>query len=225
MFPSLFGEGYDSIKMLSSQQPEQLLARSSLLAQYKSNPWVVLCFVGILVFTKPIAAALTVGSGYAEERSLPAAYDAPGFTPLFNGQDLTGWKGLVGNPKTRAEMAPADREKAQKDADENMREHWKAVDGMLEFDGKGDSLCTARDYGDFELFVDWKILEGGDSGIYLRGSPQVQIWDTNFEKYFVHGAENGSGSLWNNVKNPRFPLTKADKPVGEWNTFFIRMVG
>ena len=63
VFPSLFGEGYDSIKMLSSQQPEQLLARSSLLAQYKTNPWVVLCFVGILVFTKPIAAALTVGSG------------------------------------------------------------------------------------------------------------------------------------------------------------------
>ena len=59
-----------------------------------------------------------------------------------------------------------------------MRAHWKVVDGVLVFDGKGHSLCTAKDYGDFEMLVDWKILKGGDSGIYLRGSPQVQIWDT-----------------------------------------------
>jgi len=122
-------------------------------------------------------------------------------------------------------MPAAELATAQAAADEKMRAHWKVVDGVLEFDGKGDSLCTTQDYGDFELFVDWKILAGGDSGIYLRGSPQIQIWDTNHEAYFVHGAEKGSGAFWNNAKNPRFPLTKADKPVGEWNTFFIRMVG
>ncbi len=150
---------------------------------------------------------------------------AGGFTPLFNGKDLTGWKGLVGNPKTRAAMSPEDLEKAQAEADKEMREHWKVVDGVLVFDGKGKSLCTAKDYGDFEMYVDWKILEKGDSGIYLRGSPQIQIWDTEHPDYFRHGAENGSGALWNNRDNPRFPLVKADKPVGEWNTFYIRMVG
>lgn len=152
--------------------------------------------------------------------------EAPeGFTPLFNGKDLTGWKGLVGNPKTRRAMPADELAAAQKAADDDMREHWSVVDGVLQFDGKGKSLCTDKDYGDIELYVDWKILEGGDSGIYLRGSPQLQIWDTNFPDYFRHGAENGSGALWNNRNNPRFPLAKADNPVGEWNTFYIRMVG
>ena len=44
-----------------------------------------------------------------------------GFTPLFNGEDLTGWKGLVGNPKTRAAMPAEELAAAQKDADEVMR--------------------------------------------------------------------------------------------------------
>jgi len=148
-----------------------------------------------------------------------------GFTPLFNGKDLTGWKGLVGNPKSRAAMSAEELATQQKTADEKMRAHWSIVDGVIVFDGKGDSLCTAKDYGDFELYVDWKILEGGDSGLYLRGTPQVQMWDTEFENYFRHGAENGSGSLWNNQRNPRFPMVNADKPVGEWNSFFVRMVG
>lgn len=166
-----------------------------------------------------VAATSAVAS--AQSLNVPPA----GYTALFNGKDLSGWKGLVGNPKTRAAMSPADLAAAQKKADESMRAHWKVVNGILEFDGKGDSLCTVRDYGDFEMLVDWKILAGGDSGIYLRGSPQVQIWDTNFPDYFRHGAENGSGALWNNKDNPKFPLVKADKPVGEWNTFYIRMVG
>ena len=158
--------------------------------------------------------------------SSTARAEAPkGFTPLFNGKDLTGWKGLVKNPKARAAMAKEELAAAQKEANENMRAHWKVVDGVLEFDGKGQNLCTEKDYGDFELYLDWKILEGGDSGIYLRGCPQVQIWDTEFEKYFSLGSQKGSGALWNNKDNPRFPDAKADKPVGEWNTFFIRLAG
>src|SRR5207253_1582957 len=49
----------------------------------------------------------------------------------------------------------------QKAADEKMREHWQAVDGILVFDGKGDNICTAKQYGDFELLVDWKIKPRG----------------------------------------------------------------
>ncbi|MGE3313477.1 MAG: DUF1080 domain-containing protein [Planctomycetaceae bacterium] len=148
-----------------------------------------------------------------------------GYTALFNGKDLSGWKGLVGNPKSRKEMAPEKLAEEQKSADEKMRAHWKVEDGALVFDGKGDSLCTAKDYGDFELLVDWKILKAGDSGIYLRGWPQVQIWDPDEPSYKKHGADKGSGSLWNNAKHERFPLVRADNPVGEWNTFKIRMVG
>jgi len=142
----------------------------------------------------------------------------PGFKALFNGKDLTGWKGLVANPKVRAKMTPDQLAEAQRKADKGMRKHWKVVDGALEFDGKGKSLCTAKDYGDFEMFVDWKIKAKGDSGIYLRGSPQVQIWDTAIRP-------EGSGGLYNNKKNPSKPSKCADKPIGEWNSFYIKMIG
>jgi hypothetical protein len=144
-----------------------------------------------------------------------------GFVALFNGRDLTGWKGLVADPKQRAKMSPEQLAEEQKKADESMRAHWKAENGALVFDGKGQSLCTAKDYGDFELLVDWKILKDGDSGIYLRGSPQVQIWDP--ATAIAKGI--GSGGLYNNQKNPSVPSEKADKPIGEWNTFRIKMVG
>ncbi len=144
-----------------------------------------------------------------------------GFTALFNGKDLTGWKGLVENPEKRAMMKPEDLAAAQKVADEKMRAHWKAIDGVLVFDGKGDSICTAKDYGDFEMYVDWKIEKGGDSGIYLRGSPQVQIWDPANPS----AGGTGSGGLYNNKQNPSKPLVLADNPVGQWNTFYIKMVG
>ena len=145
-----------------------------------------------------------------------------GFVALFNGRDLAGWKGLVGNPKSRREMSREELDKAQAKADEDMRAHWKVVDGALCFDGKGHSLCTAKDYGDFEMLVDWKIEKGGDSGIYLRGSPQVQIWDTANRNV---GAQVGSGGLYNNEKGPSKPLKMADKAVGQWNTFRIIMIG
>jgi len=149
----------------------------------------------------------------------PAVMNQPpeGFAAFFNGKDLGGWKGLVGNPKTREKMTAEELAKAQAKADEVMREHWKVVDGVLCFDGEGQSLCTTKDYGDFELLVDWKIESRGDSGIYLRGSPQVQIWDS--------GERNvGSGGLYNNKKGPSEPLEFADKPVGQWNRFRIIMI-
>ncbi len=116
----------------------------------------------------------------------------PGFIALFNGKDIENW---------------SDEGKA--------KGHWTVKDGVLHYDGKGESLVTAKDYGDFELYVDWKIGPKGDSGIYVRGCPQVQIWDDPI----------GSGGLYNNQKGPSKPLVVADKPVGEWNTFHIIMKG
>jgi hypothetical protein len=138
-----------------------------------------------------------------------------GFAGLFNGKDLSGWKGLVADPPKRAKMAADALAAAQAKADQRMRDHWQVADGVLVFDGKGDSLCTVKDYADFELHVDWKIKEKGDSGIYIRGSPQVQIWDNPI----------GSGGLYNNKNNPSNPIKVADRPVGEWNRFCILMTG
>lgn len=145
-----------------------------------------------------------------------------GFEPIFNGQDLSGWQGLVENPIARSKMSKAELARKQKLADEKLKESWSVRDGAIYFTGKGDNLCTIRPYGDFEMLVDWKITRNGDSGIYLRGSPQVQIWDPWGKEEI---ARVGSGGLFNNKTNPSKPLVIADNPVGEWNTFHIRMVG
>lgn len=145
-----------------------------------------------------------------------------GFVSLFNGADLKGWKGLVGNPVTRSKMTDAAFTAAQETANKKMKEDWVVKDGLLIFTGHGENLATEKKYRDIEMYVDWKITEKGDAGIYLRGSPQVQIWDTSRRDV---GAQVGSGGLYNNQKNESKPLTVADNKVGEWNRFHIIMKG
>ena len=166
--------------------------------------------------------------------ALPAKdNEAPeGFTQLFNGKDLTNWKGLLDRPfdkPHKRKTLNADKLKElQAKADESMNRHWSVTEqGELFFDGKkgGHSLATLKQYQNFEFHVSWKIDKDGDSGIYLRGLPQVQIWDPANEKVKKHGAHKGSGALWNNPTEGKWPLVKADKPTGEWNHFFIRMIG
>ena len=106
-----------------------------------------------LVFSLLAVSVLASGSiGAAEKLNQPPQ----GFTALFNGKNLDGWKGLVGSPKTRAKMSTDELAAGQKKADEVMRAHWSVVDGVFVFDGKGKSLCTEKDYANFELYVDWK---------------------------------------------------------------------
>lgn len=143
-----------------------------------------------------------------------------GFEALFNGEDLSGWQGIIddGNPVKKRQMSHMGLIKARVKADSLMREQWHVNNGILSYDGGGyHSLRTIKEYHNFEMYVDWKIQPGGDSGIYLRGVPQVQIWDVN---------ENpvGSGGLYNNKNHPSDPLVVADNPPGEWNTFHIKMV-
>lgn len=145
-----------------------------------------------------------------------------GFVQIFNGRDLTGWQGLVKNPIERAKMTPQELAAAQPAADAKARTNWSVRDGMIVFSGTGDNLCTVKPYGDFEMVVDWRITKDGDSGVYLRGTPQVQIWDPARTDV---GAQVGSGGLYNNQTHPSKPLVFADNPVGEWNTFRITMVG
>ncbi len=147
----------------------------------------------------------------------------PGFKAMFNGKDLSGWKGLVDDPIKRSKMTPEVLRVAQAKADQRMKDHWNPVDGVLVFDGKGDNLCSSVDYADFEMYVDWKITDKGDSGIYLRGSPQVQIWDMTDAR--PNPKALGSGGLYNNQKNPSGPIANADNAVGQWNTFRILMTG
>ena len=168
-------------------------------------------------------------AGYQKEaikKHLAEMPQGEGFVSLFNGKDLTGWKGLVQNPIARAKMKPAQLAKEQAKADENMRRDWKVEDGLLVFEGSGyDNLCTEKQYGDFEMYVDWMLDPAGpeaDAGIYLRGTPQVQIWDTSRVNV---GAQVGSGGLYNNQVNESKPSKVADNKLGEWNSFYIKMAG
>ncbi len=164
-------------------------------------------------------SAILVNQLRAHLNAMP--YDH-GFVSLFNGKDLTGWKGLVGNPVSRSKMSEQELLLAEAAASTKAQQDWVVKDGLLIFTGHGDNLCTVKKYGDFEMYVDWKITEKGDAGIYLRGSPQVQIWDTSRREV---GAQVGSGGLYNNQKNQKMPLSVADNKVGEWNTFHITMIG
>lgn len=149
-----------------------------------------------------------------------------GFVKVFNGKDLSGWKGLVADPVKRAKMDAKTLADAQTKADTEAQESWKVVNGELQFQSHGNNLATTKKYGDFEMLVDWKIIDDkkgeGDAGIYLRGTPQVQIWDLARTKV---GAQVGSGGLYNNQVNESKPLKVADNKLDEWNTFRILMKG
>ena len=104
--------------------------------------------------------------------------------------------------------------------------HWRVEQGELVNDGKGPYATTDRDYGDIELMLEYRTVALADSGIYLRGSPQVQIWDTTKEGgKWDRKANLGSGGLFNNKGEGKYPLVHADKPFGEWNHFRIIMKG
>jgi hypothetical protein len=155
------------------------------------------------------------------DNTVPAALAQSGFVSLFNGRDLSGWQALIdiGTLRSGAGLNPADllklspAERAAKQAESNVKylPHWTVVDGVLRYDGKGQNLQTVKEYGDIELYVDWCLEAGADTGVYLRNAPQIQVWDNPL----------GSGGLYNNQQGPRNPLQVADRPIDRWNTFHI----
>lgn len=151
-----------------------------------------------------------------------------GFTALFNGKDLSGWRGGdTFDPAKLAAMDEAKRTEQLTKWTEDMKKHWKVEGGLLLNDGHGKYATTEKEYGDFELLVDYNMAPKGDSGIYLRNVPQVQIWDHTDDDEGKLGRTKGSGGLWNNSPGApgKDPLVLADKPAGEWNKFRIVMVG
>lgn len=157
-----------------------------------------------------------------------AADDEPAFQALFNGKDFAGWHGESTIDPRKFKALSEDERKAKLAADAaDAAQHWKVEDGEIVNDGHGVFMSTDADYGDVEFFVDYKILPLGDSGIYLRGTPQVQIWDFTEEAKFKLGADKGSGGLWNNSPGAKGkdPLVFADNPLGQWNTLRILQIG
>jgi Domain of Unknown Function (DUF1080) len=169
-----------------------------------------------------VLAAL--GKGLFAEDNVPPA----GFRALFNGKDLTGWHGVdTKDPRTIAALSSEQRAEARKNSLADINQHWSVQNGELVNDGFGLYLTSDADFGDYEMFVSYKTVPKADSGIYLKGTPQVQIWDYTDAEKFKIGSDKGSGGLWNNSEGRpgKNPLVKADRPFGEWNTFRIRQIG
>ena len=189
--------------------------------------------ISLQKFSRVFSACLVAGAlaGCATNQSSHSA-----FVPLFNGKDLAGWRGgetfdhrklLAMTEDKRAEQIDKWNKSMLAKSDKTGKSHWYVENDELVNDGFGAYATTEKDYGDFELLLEYKTVPLADSGIYLRGCPQVQIWDHTNEKEFKNGADKGSGSLWNNSANApgKFPPMIADKPFGQWNQFRILMVG
>lgn len=160
--------------------------------------------------------------------ALHAAEPPAGFRALFNGKDLTGWYGL--NPHTVVKLTGEKKDASLKQQRAEFTQHWRVENGELVNAGTGPYATTDEEFGDIELLIDYKTVPHADSGVYLRGSPQVQIWDVNqvFDpKKPDRKPHLGSGGLFNNTPNTpgRDPAVVADKPFGEWNHFKIRQIG
>ncbi len=202
-----------------NQEAASIVTRLALEDENMKGPVVREALETALPLIKGEDSAVLVSKLTTHLLAMPYDY---GFVSLFNEKDLSGWKGLVGDPVSRSKMTESALNTAQEEANAKMKKDWIVKDGLLIFTGYGDNLATEKKYGDFEMYVDWKITEKGDAGIYLRGTPQVQIWDTSRREV---GAQVGSGGLYNNQKNVSKPLVVADNKVGEWNRFHIIMKG
>jgi len=161
--------------------------------------------------------------------SLTPNQPPPGFTALFNGKDLSGWWGASTEDPRKWMALPTEEFKKKHDTSvEDIQQHWRVEKGELVNDGKGLYATTEKNFRDYELLIDYKTVAKADSGIYLKGVPQVQIWDyTEAGGKWKIGADKGSGGLWNNSPGApgKDPLVLADKPFGEWNRFRIIQCG
>ncbi len=193
-----------------------------LLARFRF--WLVLAAAAL---TGPVALAQADRDLLISNAPLKEA--PAGFTALFDGKTLTGWHGMDTYDIRKLDaMTDAVRVKTLAGWTEDAAKHWSAEKGELVNDGFGKFLTTDKSYGDLHLVLDYKTIPKTDSGVYLRGSPQIQIWDytAGNEKRNL-GSEKGSGGLWNNSPGSlgKDPLVLADKPFGEWNHVEVIQVG
>ena len=164
------------------------------------------------------------------KKTAPASSSTPpaGFVNLFNGKDFGNWWGFgTSDPRKFKALPPAEQAKLKESNMKDILAHWKVEGNEIVNDGKGLYLTTEKEFADYELHLEYKMLPKGDSGIYLKYTPQVQIWDFLDKEKFKIGADKGSGGLWNNSPGApgKDPLVLADKPFGEWNKFRIIQVG
>ena len=186
-------------------------------------------WLGLLAASMVGNVALAQSEKPATDKTLLSTQMPAGFSPLFDGKTLNGWHGMdTYDIRKLVAMPEAERTKLLATWTEDAKRHWSVEDGVLVNDGYGKFLTTDKYYGDIHLTLDYKTVAKTDSGVYLRGCPQVQIWDsTDREDKRNLGSEKGSGGLWNNSPGSpgKDPMVLADKPFGEWNHVEVIQVG
>jgi hypothetical protein len=161
----------------------------------------------ISLFLTLVLTFCFLSTGTAEDNKAPE-----GFKALFNGKDLKGWKVNEGGKM----------------------DVWGAEKGVLFVNGQGGGwLMTEDEYGDFELRLDFKMPEKGNSGVALRsamkGNPafdagmEIQLLDDEWHKVNLKDLKPTqlTGSIYGIVP----PSKNALKKVGEWNTIHITAKG
>jgi hypothetical protein len=174
-----------------------------------------------------LAILVTIVAPWLTASSASAA-PPEGFRPLFNEKDLSGWYGKPHfSPIDLAKLSKEERDAKIAEWTADAKMHWSVENGELVNDGHGAYLVSEEQFADYELLIDYKTVARADSGIYLKGNPQVQIWDFTDPEKFSIGSDKGSGGLWNNSPGApgKDPFVLADKAFGEWNSFRIRQIG
>ena len=154
--------------------------------------------------------------------------DATEFRSLFDGSTLDGWHFRPHTNPFEFEALGEDEQDAKKaEYAKDGVTHWSVEDGQIVNDGKGPFLVTDQAFENYELHLQYNTVANADSGIYLKDTPQVQIWDVTNESQFKHQNYRGSGGLWNNSAGAagKDPLVMADRPLGQWNDVRVIQVG
>jgi len=180
--------------------------------------------LNVSLLSVAISIVILADTSTAQELNRPPE----NFKALFNGEDTNGWYGwATKNPEKLWKMSAVEQASYKQESRKDIEQHWSVQNGVLINDGHGLYLTSEEEFSDFELHLEYKTVALADSGVYLKATPQVQIWDYTDEKKFEIGADKGSGGLWNNSKGAagKAPLVLADKPFGQWNKFRIRQLG
>jgi hypothetical protein len=146
------------------------------------------------------------------EQERETTSDAEDWTVLFDGASFENWKEYL---------------------NEGVSDNWKIEDNAMVFyppkdreNGQAFNLVTKNEYTDFVLTLDWKISEGGNSGIFwgvkedpslpeaYQTGPEIQVLDNEKHPDAKAGTTHQAGSLYDMVS----PVKDVTKPIGEWNT-------
>ncbi len=151
----------------------------------------------------------------------------PGWTPLLNGRDLAGWMGQDGKPHqwlaTRGirweRLLGPTRLSAMKESGDRI---------LNSNAGRTANLVTEEKFGDMELYLEFMLAKGSNSGVYLHGLYEVQVFDSFGSTEAVKSSDcGGIYHRWINEKGVggSAPRVNASRPPGQWQSYYILFRG